>query len=288
MYKYYVFYHFPCNDGELSKLIWELKYPNSKFYKWDYSKIESCITTLNKIPYNSTIVFLDICPSINVLPIKMKYIIIDHHFDPVNSMNKEINKQNFEYHITMFCDVNKSGCMLTWEYCYNNIPYPLVVHHIGNKDIWNFSDINTESYCIGYNIYLSNDYINRTAKIIKLLENTDPIHNELIENGNKFIHIYKSKSPSYFTNKEHSIFKINNMAFKIIDIICNNSIMYKYLIEYAIENYDIDILRILHTQTPDKHIYSLRSLKDNVDVDMIARHYGGNGHPKAAGYTIIL
>jgi hypothetical protein len=37
-----------------------------------------------------------------------------------------------------------------------------------------------------------------------------------------------------------------------------------------------------------KKTYSLRSLCPNINVDNIARYYGGNGHEKAAGYSIDL
>ena len=65
--------------------------------------------------------------------------------------------------------------------------------------------------------------------------------------------------------------------------------MYKYLIDHASSKYnDMDILRILHIKKTDRNIYSMRSLKDNIMVDNIARKYGGNGHPKAAGYTVLF
>jgi nanoRNase/pAp phosphatase (c-di-AMP/oligoRNAs hydrolase) len=63
--------------------------------------------------------------------------------------------------------------------------------------------------------------------------------------------------------------------------------LYKYLIEFAEENFDdSDVLRILHSDTDNKKTYSLRSLKEHVKVDDMARFYDGNGHEKAAGYSI--
>ena len=50
----------------------------------------------------------------------------------------------------------------------------------------------------------------------------------------------------------------------------------------------VDVLRILHLIKTDKNTYSLRSLRDHINVDGIARFYGGNGHPKAAGYTVYI
>ena len=75
--------------------------------------------------------------------------------------------------------------------------------------------------------------------------------------------------------------------FNIIDIKCSNTNLYKYIIEFAQDNFDDShILRILYSETETKLCYSLRSLKDDIKVDEMARHFGGNGHEKASGYII--
>jgi len=285
---YNVFYHFPCNDGELARIIWEKKYPNSIFYKWNYGEMEETINILNSIVESSEIIFLDICPKLELLPIKHRYLIIDHHENAITSMKDNINLQ--KYKITMYCNIIKSGCMLTWDYCYPNIFYPLIIRHIGNKDIWNFSDSNTEPYCIGFNSYINNTGDMRSS-IIKLLIDDDRylLHDQFIKTGNKMVDINKAKAVRYFNSFVHNTETINDVTFNIIDIECDSSTMYKYLIDYASLKFsNMDVLRILHTKNTDKYIYSMRSLKDNITVDGIARKYGGNGHLRAAGYTILL
>ena len=283
----YVFYHFPCNDGELAKIIWELKYPKSIFIKWNHMEADIAIDFLNNIKEQSDIIFLDVCPSC-ILPSIHNYTVIDHHLNPINNMNKYIEKNNLT-NVNMLCDVSKSGCMLSWEYCYDKKKYPIIVHHIGNKDLWNFNDINTEPYCIGYNNHLYANKNNREYIIKSLLiSDTTCYHEMFISDGIKTIVDKITLAEQYFLEKTFSIETVDDINYNIIDINCDDSSMFKYLIDYAAGEFiNIDILRILHTKKDNKTVYSLRSLKENIFVDGIARKYGGNGHPKAAGYTLI-
>lgn len=287
----YVFYHFPCNDGELAKIIWKTKYNDSIFIKWNHSEKEIAINILNNIKESSDIIFLDLCPTCD-LSILHNYVVIDHHVNPIKNLNTYVEKNNFT-NIKMYCDISKSGCMLTWNYLYNinnnnNINFPLIVHHIGNKDLWNFSDTNTEPYSIGYNNYLQCNKNNREDIIISLLNDDNlNLHDGFIKDGIKIIIDNITVAEKYFTNKKESIELVDDTIYNIIDISCNDSSMFKYLIDYAATEYNsADILRICNMENKEKCIYSLRSLKENITVDMIARKYGGNGHPKAAGYTI--
>ena len=76
--------------------------------------------------------------------------------------------------------------------------------------------------------------------------------------------------------------------YNIIDIKCDDINLYKYLIDISKDYYnDMHVLRVLKEQNGNKLTYSLRSLMDHIKVDNIARYYGGNGHEKAAGYSII-
>jgi oligoribonuclease NrnB/cAMP/cGMP phosphodiesterase (DHH superfamily) len=288
-----VFYHFPCNDGEIARLVWEQKYPESTFYKWNHGFLQDSLDILNKLPSETTIIFLDTCPSLDKLSENYNYIIIDHHKNAIDEMKKNLHNSLIEmknYKIQLFCDITKSGCMLTWNYCFPKTSYPKLVHYIGSKDIWDFTDINTEPYTSGYCEYLTNvsQSIRKTTNEILLKNDTDRLHDTLIELGKKNIERLKIKAIGYFNNIKISTETVDNIYYNIIDIVCDDSTIFKYLCEYTIDKFrEMDVLRILHTIKEDRRIYSVRSLKDHINVDGIARLYGGNGHPKAAGYTII-
>ncbi len=293
---YHVFYHYPCNDGELSRVIWNHFEPNSTFYKWIHQNDhEDDIDIINNLPEGSTVVFLDVTPNIMYrLSYKHKYIIIDHHKNPILSLIN--NKSNLpDYNILVYVEKGfpekntLSGCKLTWLYLSkNHEDYPSVVYYIGSKDVWDFSNPNTESYCLGFNEYINNIYVLEDEKLKfmdKLIdENIDDL---FINIGNKLIEDYKIEAINIFKNYQLNTLNIDNKNINIIDIECHNTSLYKYLIEYAQDNFDdSDVLRIQHSKNNNKLSYSLRSLKDNIKVDNIARYYGGNGHEKAAGYTI--
>ncbi len=293
-YLYYVFYHFPCNDGELSRIIWEHFEPNSYFYKWRHNDThEEEINIINNLPDNSNIVFLDLTPSINIinrLSVNHNYIIIDHHKNAIITLVE--NKKNLpNYNILLYVQKrfpeknDLSGCILTWKY-FSKEELPSVVYFIGCKDIWNFSNPHTEKYCLGFNEYIKQfNEEEKISFISKLLINND-YYDEFINNGEHLIIEYKKLAIEIFNNYNFDTF--NNL--NILDLTCNNTNIYKYLIEYVQENnnlfYDIDVLRILHNETETSKTYSLRSIKENVKVDEIARFFGGNGHEKASGYTI--
>jgi hypothetical protein len=180
---------------------------------------------------------------------------------------------------------NFSGCILTWKY-FTPDELPSVVHHIGNKDVWDFSDPNTEEYCLGFNHYIKNFTEHKRLDFIRELLLND-------KNDFLFMNIGCNLMSEYIMQAKE-VFNIFSMDkfddLNIIDIKCSNTTLYKYLIEYAQKNKDLfndaDVLRILHTETDIQKVYSLRSLKDGIKVDCIARHFGGNGHEKAAGYFI--
>jgi hypothetical protein len=292
---FFVFYHHPCNDGELSRVIWEKFEPNSTFYKWQHNNHEKEINIINNLSDKSTVVFLDITPTniIEKLSNNHNYIIIDHHKDP---MLKLVEKKPtlLNYNILLHAQKgfpennNLSGCILTWKYFTDDI-LPSVVHHIGNKDVWDFSDPYTEEYCVGFNQYIKNFNDKRRIDLIKELLINNKNDFIFINIGSNLINEYIIQAKEIFNNYSMDKSTEGN-DYTIIDVKCSNTILYKYLIEFAQENKtvfnDADVLRILHTETDIQKVYSLRSLKDNVKVDELARQFGGNGHEKAAGYYI--
>ena len=61
---------------------------------------------------------------------------------------------------------------------------------------------------------------------------------------------------------------------------------FEYVVAVEPNPYAVEQFKELHSESNNKLSYSLRSLKDSINVDEMARYYGGNGHEKAAGYTI--
>jgi len=82
----------------------------------------------------------------------------------------------------MYCDIKRSGCILTWDYLYPNTLYPISVFHIGNADIFNFNHPDTEAFCLGYKDYKLDYY--------KLINSSISNDNDILLNFKMYINNY--------------------------------------------------------------------------------------------------
>lgn len=71
----YVFYHYPCNDGELSSIIWKYFNPDSILIKYIHHDNNNLITFINYLD-KTDIIFLDITPNFSQLTNIHNYIVI--------------------------------------------------------------------------------------------------------------------------------------------------------------------------------------------------------------------
>lgn len=294
----YIFYHGRCPDGELSAAIFKRSniVTECEYIPWYHHNKENVYKIFEKINNNDVIYFLDVSPSIedvNNYISNNKIIIIDHHKNAVESI-----LSNLTENITMNYDPNfkKAGCQLTWEYICNKTNtyeiYPKPLKYIGDMDVWNFTDKNTEPFCLAYKEYFKFSEYLESSERLKIMETILLLDNEfiniIIERGNRMIKEYKKIAKKYFDIiDEEFLFDENNNVFRALCIKCDYVKYFKYIIDYAQQNYKktFDILRI-ERNYDNKISYSLRILKDDKTVDSIARNYGGNGHPLAAGYSI--
>jgi hypothetical protein len=222
-------------------------------------------------------------------PIEFKYALnqVKSNYPDIlrPTTTREDSPKDYNF-IDLICKNYLSGCKLTWLYFQKNIEYPSVVKYIGDRDVFDFSNQNTEEYCVGLNHYVKDLDENKRLEIIKELLKSNEKDDVFINIGSHLITEYENEAMEICNN--YSFDKYNELS--IIDIKCYNTTLYKYIIEHLQQNTlkynDCDILRILHIEKENQKTYSLRSLKENIKVDEMARFYGGNGHEKAAGYSI--
>ena len=83
-------------------------------------------------------------------------------------------------------------------------------------------------------------------------------------------------------------FDVNGKQLSIIEIPMTKYHLTKYIQELIMEQYpNHQVLKLIY-QKESMNVYSLRSLQDEIRVDLLAQKYGGNGHAKASGYKINL
>lgn len=303
-----VIYHYPCPDGEMSAAVFKehlITDKNTKFIPWlhenkqqNIQNIHNALNTFQNNMNKPYIYFLDYCPDfefvIDIISNVSKVIILDHHESPCelfntklqeNSNLKDISKINFIF------KNNMSGCMITWEYLNNNTNYPKALEYIGKRDIWVWDDINIEPFTSGYHIYcnINNnlDYNERIDIFRNLLKSSSSEIHRIIEIGNNNLNNMKKEAKTICKNisfEEDT--DINNTVLKIVLVNMTKYHLTKYVQEEIETNYtNYDVLKLKYTKG-NKIFFSLRSLKDNIRVDLLAQKYGGNGHMKASGYSI--
>jgi oligoribonuclease NrnB/cAMP/cGMP phosphodiesterase (DHH superfamily) len=262
------FYHSPCDDGEMASYIWKSKFPNTTFHPWDHTKIEENLNTLYQY-YNKNIVFLDYCPKPEYLiNDSNNYLVIDHHKNAVETL--EIS--SFGDNLSIHYDNSRSGCMLTWNYLYPGEDYPISVYHVGMNDLFKFEHPDTDNFCIG------KQFFQLDSEMLLLMDIDSQLYKNIVEYGRCKSSEYRIEAMGYFMHLEYE----NESNLSVLKINCDNYKLIKYMVEYARKKYS-NYYNVLKIQNSNGKV-SLRSI-DGTHVDVIARKYGGNGHPLAAGYN---
>lgn len=289
-------YHDPCPDGAVAAVIFRQKYRGCHYIPYDhkesnlvYEKIKKVISKVK----NLKIYFLDVCPLfsfVDEIKSKVKSItIIDHHKPACDQFILD-KSENIIKNCNVIFDNTKSACQIVWHYFYPNKKIPDSIFHISKKDIWDFGNKYTESFCVGYPIYYEfEDPIPHKERLYlfkKVIHSSRKDIEKIIQIGNSLIETYRQECTTYV---EKIVFTtdtdIQGKTFNVVEIPDLKYYLNKYMIEYLQQHYpEYDVLRI--KKTYDTQVsYSLRTL-NKTDVSLIAQKYGGNGHKGASGYAI--
>jgi len=261
-------YHGNCPDGFGAAWVIYNKFGN----KFDFYPANHSDTIIPDIKYRD-VFMVDFSYSVDVIN-KIKkdsnsLTIIDHHINAVDKL------KNIEG-INKFLDINHSGCVLTWMYFNKMTVTPTFLKYIEDRDLWKFKLPKSKEVTTAI---LSYEYDFRTWDILNVTKIQDLIvegtalyrkHikdvHELIKTTKKRIKIFEYEVP--IVNAPYCY------ASDICDIMNKNE---AFALSYYIKNND--------------SIYvSIRSdiNGSNIDVNEIAKKFGGGGHRNAAGFEIKI
>ena len=299
---YMVIHHFPCPDGELSAAIFKKEKSNDnlniEFIPWLHEKKdELVIEIIEKLKLKKYIVyFLDYCPSFELLEGMNEFVeyikILDHHEAACLELKEILNDKPLSK-VEMIFNNKKSGCQLTWEYFNPDKEYPLAVKHIGNKDIWNWEDKDTEPFTNEYPVYFSlKSELTPEERLDIYLQVLDcPLDkfSRIVEKGIVNIGKMRNECLKLLPLAEFTVDTDNNgKELSVVDIPMKKYHLTKYITELVEKEHpEYQVLRLKYDK-PGKIVYSLRSLKKEIRVDLLAQKYGGNGHAAASGYNLNI
>jgi oligoribonuclease NrnB/cAMP/cGMP phosphodiesterase (DHH superfamily) len=235
-----------------------------------------------------------------------KLIWIDHHQPKIDEIAKYFVNNNAKAITTMVTDGSTkfSACELTWKFFYSNHSIggnietydvmPEIVRLLGRYDCFGHSGTNEEQKVIEFQ-YGARSCINNYKEAYDYLQACieTPNINEL-NIWNKGIAIYKylcveakqiyengfsvelDESPEYRTGKILKFISINRDRFNLIN----------FGINYHNDNYDGCMSFYLNKEK--KVSVSLYNGNGKIDCSVIAKRFGGGGHPGASGFIIDL
>lgn len=194
-------------------------------------------------------------------------VILDHHKFAQDELIG-INIPNVE----IIFDMNRSGAMITWDYFHPNEDVPYIIKHVQDHDLWQFKFENTKelvaalySYPFDFELW---DYMSKNINSL-YIEGSALLRDKLKDCENFCKYPQRLKLGGYQIPAVNCSPKYSS---DVGNILSKNSV---FAATYSID----DTFQIK---------FSLRSNIENfdwIDVNEIAKKYGGGGHERAAGFT---
>lgn len=264
-------------DGFSSGAIVKLKYPEAKLIGWDYK---------DPIPdfaqfVGEDVIMIDISfPVKDILELARisRLTVIDHHVSFFNDVhNQIIGNLPFIY-------IYKEGfaaCEIGWGYLFPDKPVSYAVTLLGRYDTWRQKEGDWEEETLPFQYAMRLECTSAQTFNPWLFEN-DKFSQDIVKRISLGKNILKYQQEQDRLACERSSFE--KEVFGGLRAICLNTRAFSsntLKTVYNPENHDI---MIGFEYTGDKWSVSLRSIKEEIDVSLIAKSKGGGGHKKAAGF----
>lgn len=202
--------------------------------------------------------------------------ILDHHQSAIDDLTElmfDAAAPKLGYGLFGVLDSSRSGARLAWDYFMEGQDPPALVRHVEDRDLWKFELKGTREYQAAVFSYpyefeaweklagMDPEQVMAEGRGIdrKLLKDV----NELIDVVTRWMVIDGHRVPmanlpyTYTSEAGHALCKKHGTPFAGC-----------------------------YWDTPEGRVFSLRSLDDGMDVQAIAKKYGGGGHAHAAGFRI--
>jgi oligoribonuclease NrnB/cAMP/cGMP phosphodiesterase (DHH superfamily) len=206
--------------------------------------------------------------------------LIDHHKTAIEDLrplkeqtimtNGDGRGDNFGW----FCDMNRSGATLAWDYLYPEEDRPLLLGHIEDRDLWRFKlagtrEIQAYVFSHEYSFELWDKLM--SADQVELLKMTAA--GAAIERKH-----HKDVAELVAVCKRRMMIGGHNVPVA--------SLPYTLVSDAAHLMAQGEPFAACYWDTPDGRSFGLRATEEGLDVSEIAKQYGGGGHAKASGFKV--
>lgn len=280
----YCVYHSADFDGWTSGAIVKYKYPSCKLIKFNYGQI---LPEFNK---GEEIIMIDV----SIPPEKMneiaklhKFTWIDHHESSKNDYDKYIKTNKMPESFTAVLDMRYAACELGWKYLMKS-RVPVAVALVGKYDTWkNKNEKLWMNYILpfqwGLRKAVHGGADNFPQELFKDDVKSKQKIKEIISLGNDLL-VDKRKQNSEIVKNS---FIVDFEGYRTLTVILKSAFYIDsnmFVGFYDPKKHDMTIQ--IYKNKDKKWKFSLRSIKENVDVSVIAKKYGGGGHVHASSFVV--
>lgn len=267
-----IIYHHPCTDGFAAA--WcaykKLGLNNVQYIPADHTfKLEDLPDLSNKHVYMFDIAFeRDVM--LEIIQTAESFILYDHHLTSFKSL-ADLPNCNF--------NMNLSGAQLAWDYFFPETQRPLFIDYVGDYDLHNFKmPFSKEFSATIYNAPFDFEQYNMFNSDEAVINAIAKGKNIMIENERYIEHTLK--------NVQYSKFEFEGNCLQVASVESDRCVSGIGLKLSEDNNIDLAIVfyqvKMLNGQIKNKA--SLRSIKNHIDVGMIAQNFGGGGHKYASSF----
>lgn len=195
-------------------------------------------------------------------------VVIDHHKTAQESL------AGLDY---CHFDMSHSGAYLSWKYLFGEDNVPLLIQYIEDRDLWN------------WNLKSSEEILSAIDSYPRSFQTWDQLDNQLDKLGSETwfrlylegsaILRYKNCLIHSIKAKQHKI-KVGGKLIRAVNAPFFQSEIGNQLSEgepYAAVYYF----------NGERFIFSLRSSDGGEDVSDVAKSFGGGGHKRASGFSVV-
>jgi oligoribonuclease NrnB/cAMP/cGMP phosphodiesterase (DHH superfamily) len=265
----FVYYHANCPDGFGAAWSFYQKFKEkAKYIPVSYNNYRSLLNSQDL--EEATVYILDFHFDPDVMDkldlICKSVTLIDHHKTAEDKLKGRKN---------CFIDKTHSGCYLAWKYLFKEQDVPPIIKYVEDRDLWKWEFEESKYILTALDSYPYNfDMWNKFNKKISGDEKTS-----VIDQG---IHIQKYKESLI---KKISRYSENHKIAGYNLYIINTSILQSDICNYILNSRQSDIV-IAYYKYNDFYKCSMRVSREDIDASLIAKNFGGGGHPKASGFSI--
>ena len=196
-------------------------------------------------------------------------VVIDHH---------KTARENLEGLDFCIFDMGKSGAVLVWEYLLDLAP-PKLLQYIQDRDLWHWELENSkEVSAYLQTVDFKNMEFSSGDEIMYWLNMCE--YDTMVAAGSAILS-YQNNHIEKITNKKDKLPRL--CIGGVNDVICINATT--LISETGNALCEGEPFVAMYFDTEEKRIFSLRSCDTGEDVSVIAKKYGGGGHPRAAGFS---